>query len=113
MNHLPPSPSNNIRVILIFFPPKIHGDISESRCTTGINDTAGKFATNVNDTDGKFAAGVNYTGGKDRGRLGHLGEWTDTVWINFFGSSGIHCVEKYVKKSYFGHQFIILMLYAL
>jgi hypothetical protein len=57
MNHLPPNPSNNIRAISNFF-LKIHGDIRESRCTAGINDTGGKFA-----------AGVNYTGGKERGRL--------------------------------------------
>jgi hypothetical protein len=33
---------------------KIRGDIRESRCTTGINDTGGKFATGVNDTGGKM-----------------------------------------------------------
>ena len=33
---------------------KICGDIRESRCTTGINDTGGKFATGINDTGGKF-----------------------------------------------------------
>ncbi len=43
---------------------KIHGDIRESRCTTGINDTGGKFATGVNDTGGKIAAGINTAGGK-------------------------------------------------
>ena len=68
---------------------KIRGDIRKSRCTTGVNDTGGKFATGVNDTGGKlspvsttpaanfatsspcvadtggkFAAGVNDAGGK-------------------------------------------------
>jgi hypothetical protein len=46
---------------------KIRGDIGKSRCTTGINDTGGKFATSfasVVDTGGKFATGVNDTGGK-------------------------------------------------
>ncbi len=68
---------------------KIRGDIRKSRCTTGVNDTGGKFATGVNntggnlppvsvtpaanfatsppcvvDTSGKFATGVNDTGGK-------------------------------------------------
>ncbi len=43
---------------------KICGDIRKSRCTTGINDTGGKFATGVNDTGGKIAAGINDTGGK-------------------------------------------------
>jgi hypothetical protein len=43
---------------------KIRGDIRESRCTTGINDTGGKFATGVNDTGGKIAAGINDAGGK-------------------------------------------------
>jgi hypothetical protein len=33
---------------------KIRGDIRKSRCTTGVNDTAGKFATGVNDTGGKL-----------------------------------------------------------
>ncbi len=63
---------------------KIRGDIRKSRCTTGVNDTGGKFATGVKlppvsttsvanfatsfpcavDTGGKFAAGVNDAGGK-------------------------------------------------
>jgi hypothetical protein len=43
---------------------KIRGDIRESRCTTSINDTGGKFATGVNDTSGKIAAGINDTSGK-------------------------------------------------
>ncbi len=57
---------------------KIRRDIRKSRCTTGINNTSGKFATRVNDTGenfatrvacdvdtgGKFAAGVNDTDGK-------------------------------------------------
>jgi hypothetical protein len=43
---------------------KIRGDIRKSRCTTGINDTGGKFATDVKDTDGKIAAGVRDTDGK-------------------------------------------------
>ena len=47
---------------------KIRGDIRKSRCTTGINDTGGKFVTGVNDTGSKIAAGINDsvvdTGGK-------------------------------------------------
>jgi hypothetical protein len=43
---------------------KIRGDNRKSRCTTGINDTGGKFATGVNDTGGKIAAGINDIGGK-------------------------------------------------
>ncbi len=43
---------------------KIRGDIRESRCTTGINDTGGKIAASINDTGGKFATGINDTGGK-------------------------------------------------
>jgi hypothetical protein len=57
---------------------KIRGDNRKSRCTTGINDTGGKFATGVStpaanfstnfasgvDTGGKFATGVNDTGSK-------------------------------------------------
>jgi hypothetical protein len=43
---------------------KIRGDIRKSRCTTGVNDTGGKFATGINDTGGKFAAGDNDAGGK-------------------------------------------------
>ncbi len=31
---------------------KIRGDIRKSRCTTGVNDTGGKFATGINDTGG-------------------------------------------------------------
>jgi hypothetical protein len=33
---------------------KILGDIRKSRCTTGVNDTGGKFATCVNDTGGEL-----------------------------------------------------------
>jgi hypothetical protein len=33
---------------------KIRGDIRKSRCTTGVNDTGGKFAAGVNDTGGKL-----------------------------------------------------------
>jgi hypothetical protein len=43
---------------------KIRGDICKSRCTTGVNDTGGKFAAGVVDTVSKFAAGVNDAGGK-------------------------------------------------
>jgi hypothetical protein len=47
-----------------FFFLKIRGDIRKSRCTTGVNDTGGKFATGVNDTaGGKISAGINDTGG--------------------------------------------------
>jgi hypothetical protein len=41
---------------------KIRGDIRKSRCTTGINDTGGKFATSFAsgvDTGGN--TGINYT----------------------------------------------------
>jgi hypothetical protein len=33
---------------------KIRGDIRKSRCTTGVNDTGGKFTTGVNDTGGEL-----------------------------------------------------------
>ncbi len=45
----------------------IHRDLRKSRCTTGINDTSGKFATSfasVADIGGKFSTGVNKNGGK-------------------------------------------------
>jgi hypothetical protein len=89
MNHAPsPKP---LKITLGSFQifSKIRGDIRKSRCTTGVNDTVGKFATGVNDTGGKlppvsttseanfatssacvvdtggkFATGVNDTGGK-------------------------------------------------
>jgi hypothetical protein len=32
---------------------KIRRDIRKQRCTTGINDTGGKFAAGINDTGGK------------------------------------------------------------
>ncbi len=59
MNQVPPGPLEPFR----FF-SKIHGDIRKSRCSTGINDTGGKFATGVNDTGGKIVACSNDTGGK-------------------------------------------------
>jgi hypothetical protein len=58
----PPPQSIPFRLFRIF--SKIRGDICESRCTTGINNTGGKFATGVNDTGGTIAAGINDTGGK-------------------------------------------------
>ncbi len=33
---------------------KIRKDIRKSRCTTGVNDTGGKFATGINDNGGKL-----------------------------------------------------------
>jgi hypothetical protein len=50
MNQFPPQ-SIPLRPFQIF--SKIRGDIRNSMCTTGINDTGGKFATGVNDTGGK------------------------------------------------------------
>jgi hypothetical protein len=62
MNQFPPQPQSiPLGPFQIF--SKIRGDIRMSRCTTGINDTGGKFATGVNDTGGKIAAGINDTGG--------------------------------------------------
>jgi hypothetical protein len=43
---------------------KLRGDNRKSRCTTGINDTVGKFAAGINDNGGKFATGVSDTGSK-------------------------------------------------
>jgi hypothetical protein len=42
---------------------KIRGDIHKSRCTTGINNTYGKFETGVFETGAKIAASTN-TGSK-------------------------------------------------
>jgi hypothetical protein len=58
----PPAPEYLIRTVSNFF--EIRGDIRNSRCTTSINNTGGKFATGVNDTGGKIATGINGTGGK-------------------------------------------------
>ena len=62
MNQFPPSPRVFHLDRFEFF-AKIHGDIRQSRCTTGVNDTGGKIAAtifaSVVDTGGKFAAGVN------------------------------------------------------
>jgi hypothetical protein len=55
MNQFPPQPQSTAEIF------------SKSMCTTGINDTGGKFATSfasVVDTGGKFVNGVNYTSGK-------------------------------------------------
>ncbi len=53
MNHLLPSPWKEHWGHFKYF-SKICGDIHKSRCTTGINDTGGKFSTGINDTSGKF-----------------------------------------------------------
>jgi hypothetical protein len=42
----------------IQFFSKILGDIHNSRCTHGINNTGGKFANGINDTGGKLAIGT-------------------------------------------------------
>ncbi len=57
MNQFPQLQSIPLRPFQIF--SKIRGDIRKSRCTTGINNTGGKFAPGVNDTGGKIAAGIN------------------------------------------------------
>ena len=62
MNQFPPSP-RVLHLDRFNFFQKL-AEIRKSRCTTGINDTGGKFATGVNDTGGKIAAGINDTGGK-------------------------------------------------
>jgi hypothetical protein len=49
----PPAPEYSSRIISNFL--KILEDTCKSRCTTGLNDTGGKFATGINDTGGKFA----------------------------------------------------------
>ncbi len=46
MNQFPPSPRVSHYNRFEFF-SKIRGDIHKSRCTTGINDTGGKFVTGV------------------------------------------------------------------
>ncbi len=56
------SPEYSINTVSNF--SKIRGNICKSRCTTGINNTGGKFATGVNDAGNKIAAGINNTGGK-------------------------------------------------
>ncbi len=63
---------------------KIRGDIRKSRCTTGLNDTGGKFATGVNDTGGKFATFVNYTSGKfPRVKDTDGASWAANISANF------------------------------
>jgi hypothetical protein len=52
MNQFPPAPEYSITTISNF--SKICGDIRNSRCTTDINDTGGKFATTVNNTGSKM-----------------------------------------------------------
>jgi hypothetical protein len=65
MNHLPPSPENNIRVISIFF--RKFAEIFAREAAPPVSTTQiGKFATGttgVVDTGGKFSNGVNNTGG--------------------------------------------------
>jgi hypothetical protein len=58
----PQAPENNIGIISNFV--SILRDVRKSRCTTGINDTGGKFAAVVNYTGGKLAAGIHNIGCK-------------------------------------------------
>ncbi len=48
----PQAPDNTLGSFRIF--SKIRGDIHKSRCTTGVNNTSGKFATGINDTGSKI-----------------------------------------------------------
>jgi hypothetical protein len=53
--HESPSPKPLIMTLESFrIISKFRGDIRKSRCTTGVNDTGGKFATGVNNTGGKL-----------------------------------------------------------
>jgi hypothetical protein len=54
---------------------KIRKAVRKSRCTTGINDTGGKFAPGVNVTGSKFATGINDTGGKFFTGINDTGWW--------------------------------------
>jgi hypothetical protein len=58
----PPAQEYAIKTVSNF--SKICGDIRKSKCTTGINDTGGKFATGVKDTGRKIVAGINDAGSK-------------------------------------------------
>jgi hypothetical protein len=88
VNHFPPSPLKiTLGVFQIF--SKICRDIHKSRCTTGINDTSGKFGTGINVPAANFAmglAGVVDTGGKfatcvnnSRGCQRHLWQIKETI----------------------------------
>ncbi len=48
------APDTNIRLGSFQIFLKIRGDIHKSRCTTGVNNTGGKFASSVNNTGGKL-----------------------------------------------------------
>ncbi len=63
MNQFPPPPQS-IPYRMFRILSKSRGDIRESRCTTGINNTGGKIAAGINDTGGKFATSISDTGGK-------------------------------------------------
>jgi hypothetical protein len=54
MNMSPPPPPQSIPSGPFQFFSKICRDICNSRCTTGINNTGGKFVTGFNDTGGKL-----------------------------------------------------------
>ncbi len=63
--HESPSPKTLIITLGSFWIfSKIRRDIHKSRCTTGVNDTGGKFAAGINDTVSKFATGIKDTGSK-------------------------------------------------
>jgi hypothetical protein len=67
---------------------KIRGDNRKSRCTTGVNDTGGKFATGVNDTGGKIAASINDTGGKFVTGVSDTGENFSTNFASVVDTGG-------------------------
>jgi hypothetical protein len=52
MDQFPQAPEHTIRAVSNF--STIRGDIHKSRCTTGINNTSGKFATGISNNGGKF-----------------------------------------------------------
>jgi hypothetical protein len=87
MNQFPPSPRVFHLDRFDFF-AKIRGDIRESRCTTGINNTGGKFAPGVNDTGGKIAAGIKDTGGKFATGISDTGGKFSTIFASVVDTGG-------------------------
>jgi hypothetical protein len=101
----PPAPEYPIRTVWNFFE---NSWIRKSRCTTGINDTGGKFATGINDTStkdngSKFATGVNNTGGKQWEQLSDCWQLKMNLKkkIYLYDNSTTQRCPKEIKRKFF------------
>ncbi len=98
----PQAPDNYITVGSFRIFSKIRGDIRKSRCTTGVNDTGGKFTTGVNDTGGKLPP-VSTTQTLSCEYLREFSKKFEMVLMEYTGPGGKLIHEKNQKQKISWH----------